>query len=111
MLSNLGFAVDMEVSVNGESLLLRGDDERLVVSFVSVGAARRILPLLRHDSFKAAFSAGRLQAETLIETRISGRIVALSGGNIKSGIIGRILGLQGTRLFLVNLLRSIITPG
>jgi hypothetical protein len=108
MLNNLGFAVEMEVAFNGESFQVNGDDKRLVVSFASLSTVRRILQLIRNKSFESSFPAKRVVSETDIEVRLSGRTIALSGRTIKSGMIARLLGLQGTRLFIVNLMQSMI---
>ena len=108
MLNNLGFAVEMEVAFNGESFQVNGDDERLVVSFASLSTVKRILQLIRNKSFESSFLAKRVVSETDIEVRLSGRTIALSGRTIKSGMIARLLGLQGTRLFIVNLMQSMI---
>ena len=43
MFSKIGFAIEMEVVANGESFFVNGDDQRVVISFASIGAARRIL--------------------------------------------------------------------
>ena len=107
MMSHIGFAIEMDVVANGESFSISGDQERLVVNFPSISTARRILPLIRADSFKAAFPGKRLPPETVIETRVSGRTIALSGSQIKSSAIAGILGFPGTRILFMNLLRSI----
>ena len=60
MMSYIGFAIEMDVVANGEAFSMSGDQERLVVSFPSIRTARRILPLIRADSFNAAFPGKRL---------------------------------------------------
>lgn len=106
MSSNIGFAIDMEVVANGEPFSISGDQERVVVNFPTIGTARRLLPLVRNDSFQKAFPVEGSYLETVIETRVSGRTIALSGRRIKSSAVAGILGLPKTRILLMNLLQT-----
>ena len=109
MLSKIGFAIEMEVVANGEPFSIRGDQERIVVSFPSIRTARRLLPLIRNNSFKKAFPDEGVSLETVIETRVSGRTIALSGHRIKSSTFAGILGLPKTRFLFMNLLRTLFS--
>ena len=109
MFSQIGFAIDMEIVANGESFFVRGDDQRVVMSFSSVGAARRILASTLKDHGKTVLQAAQLPVDTVFESRVSDRTIALSGRGIRSSLLARILGIPGTRFFLVDLLRCLFT--
>ncbi len=109
MLSQIGFAIDMEVVANGESFFVRGDDQRVVLSFSSLAAARRILASALNDHGKSFLQTAHLPVDTVFESRVSGRTIALSGRGIRSSLFARILGIPGTRLFIVNLLRCFLS--
>jgi hypothetical protein len=106
MISNIGFAIEMQVVANGEPFSINGDQERIVVNFPSISTARRVLPLLPHDLLKTVMPVEQFPIATVIETRVSGRTIALSGLQIKSNAIAGILGLPKTQIFFLNLLRS-----
>lgn len=106
-----GFEIDLEVVSDGDNWSIVGDDHRIAVDFASLAAARRTFKRIRNGRSNPLVAGGRLIAETEIEIRVSGRIVALSGRNIKSDLSARFFGLPGTRLFVKNLLRSIIDSG
>ncbi len=107
MFSKIGFAIDMEVVANGESFFVRGDDQRVVISFPSIGAARRILASALKDHGKIFLQTAQLPVDTVFESRVSGRTIALSGRRINPSLFARILGIPGTRFFLVDLLRCV----
>ena len=109
MFSKLGFAIDMEVVANGESFFVNGDDQRVVISFASIGAARRILASALKDHGKTFLQTGQLPVDTVFESRVSGRTIALSGRGIRTSFFARILGIPQTRFFLVDLLRCLFT--
>ena len=109
MLSQIGFAIDMEVVADGESFFVRGDDQRVVLSFSSLGAARRILASSLNDHGKSFLQTAQLPVDTVFESRVSGRTIALSGRGIRSSLFARILGIPGTRFFIVNLLRCFLS--
>ena len=111
MSSVSGFEIDLEVVADGDHWCIVGDDHRIAVDFASLAAARRTFERIRNGRFKPLVAGGRLAAETEIEIRVSGRIVALSGRNIKIDLAARFFGLPGTRLFVKNLLRSMIDSG
>lgn len=109
MFSKIGFAIDIEVVTNGESFFVRGDDQRVVISFPSIGAARRILESALKDHGKNLLDSAQFPFETVFESRVSGRTIALSGRGFRSSLLARILGIPGTRLSLVGLLRCVFT--
>ncbi|MEI8019728.1 MAG: hypothetical protein WCH39_16105 [Schlesneria sp.] len=109
MHSQIGFAIDMEVIANGESFFVRGDDQRVVLSFPSIGAARRILAAASNDQSETFFQTAQLPVDTIFESQVSGRTIALSGRGIRSSLPARMLGIPGTRFFLLNLLRCVFS--
>ena len=109
MFSKLGFAIDMEVVANGESFFVRGDDQRVVISFPSIGAARRVLASALNDHGNTFFQTEQLPVSTVFESRVAGRTIALSGRELRSSLLARMLGIPGTRFFLVDLLRCVFT--
>jgi hypothetical protein len=110
MFSTIGFAIDMEVVANGESFFVRGDDQRVVICFLSIGAARRILASALKDHGNTFLQSAKFPIDTVFESRVSGRTIALSGRGIRSSLFARILGIPGTRFFLVDLLRCVFLP-
>jgi len=97
------FEIDLEVVSDGDHWSIVGDDQRMVVNFASLAAARRTFQRIRNGPCDPFIAGGHVAAATEIEIRVSGRTVALSGRNIKSDLAARVFGLPGTRLFVKNL--------
>lgn len=109
-LANFGFAIEMEVSTNGESFQINGDQQKLILSFPSLRAALRILRSNSVERLTATHPLGHLLHQTLVETQISGRQIATTGREIRSDLLAEFLGLKSTRLNIANLFRALLCP-
>ena len=109
-LGSFGFAIEMEISTNGEFFEICGDHQKLIVCFTSIRAALHFSRSRSLQRLTTTQPVRHLLNQMEVETQISGREIARTGREIRPDVLSGFLGLKSTRLNFANLVRALISP-
>jgi hypothetical protein len=111
MVNTVDFAIDMTVDVDGETIVVAGDQDEVLVDIPTFRSARRIFrqskQILKTATDK--ITAIPLRSSSLrISIRVRGRTVASSGVGLQPNWVARLMRLKSTRLHPLQILCSLL---
>jgi len=112
VVSPLSVEADLTVSVDGRSVGVESEGDRLVVAVPSLRVARRLLGTYRALPVDGGLLARELdRADVLIEVRYRGALVATVGAGRPPNALGRLLGVEPAAVSLRGVLRGLLGRG
>ena len=108
MSNQIGFAAELDVTTRGGSFSIRGNEQRIDVTFSSLRTMIHVLRVVRGNRLLCDV-VSPIPPSCFIETRIAGRSVAVTGPGLSANLLARLLGAESTRVNVRGLIASLFS--